>query len=50
MSKKSTEQNEESLTQFLVPAAPAVEAKDLEDLGKKLKQSKKEEVGDGVES
>ncbi|KJV02851.1 hypothetical protein ACN9MI_09905 [Rhodococcoides fascians] len=46
MSKKSTDQNEEALTKFLVPAVGEVEAKDFDDLAKKLEQRKKED-GDG---
>lgn len=45
MSKKKSDDKE--LIKFLVPAVGEVEAKDFDDLAKKLGQHEKEEVGDG---
>lgn len=44
-----TKSDQEPLTKFLVPAVGEVEAKDFEDLAKKLEQSEKED-GDGNKS
>ena len=46
MSKKSTDPREEALAKFLVSAVGEVEAKDFDDLTKKLEHRKKED-GDG---